>query len=274
MDRPTEPSAAPGAGAPSNATPAPPEPVQRWRITFGRDAVPPEAVGRAAIDAWGAALAGSGLSVAALGGPAVGDVPARPRFALAVPLPASCAGRAELAEVWLLERVPAWALRAALADRLPAGHRWVDAENVWLGAPPLAGQVVAAEWTVTLEPSQLDEARITSACRSVLAATTLPRVRAKPGGDRAYDLRPLLADVGVANDLDGRMQLRVVTRLDPALGSGRPEEVVAAVAEAAGGGWVPAIDSIVRDRLILADPAAAASADRAISPPRRPRRRS
>ena len=45
--------------------------------------------------------------------------------------------------------------------------------------------------------------------------------------------------------------LRTRTRFDPVLGTGRPEEVVAAVAEAAGLDLV--IGAVVRERLILAD---------------------
>jgi hypothetical protein len=67
--------------------------------------------------------------------------------------------------------------------------------------------------------------------------------------------------------------LRVATRLDPALGSGRPGEVVAVVAEAAGARSLPGIETTVRDRLILAEPARAPAADRPISPLRRSPRR-
>ena len=45
--------------------------------------------------------------------------------------------------------------------------------------------------------------------------------------------------------------MRTRTRFDPVLGTGRPEEVVAAVAEAAGADLV--IGAVVRERLILAD---------------------
>ena len=45
--------------------------------------------------------------------------------------------------------------------------------------------------------------------------------------------------------------LRARTRFDPVLGTGRPEEVVAALGDAVGAPLVVA--SIVRERLILAD---------------------
>jgi hypothetical protein len=243
------------------------EPVQRWRLRFARDAVPSDAVGRVAADAWLDALVMSGLPVAGLepGGPG------RPRFALGAPLPAVCEGRAELADLWLLERRPAWAIREALGSRMPPGHRYGDAEDVWLGAPALSGQIVAAVWLVALAGPALDRAALAAAAGRLLAATTLPRVRARAGGDRAYDLRPLLADIGpAAPDASGSTPLRITTRLDPALGSGRPEEVVAALADELGRPLE--IKSIVRIELVVADPRRVAPPARPVGPGRRPRR--
>ena len=271
MDRPTDAAGSPGSDAVPAASRPQPEPVQRWRLTFGRDPVAPDMVGRAAVDAWQAALAASGLAVARLGSPTAGE-PSRYRFSLGAPLQAASAGRAELAEIWLLERVAAWRLREALADRLPPGHRWVDAEDVWLGAPPLPGQVVAAEWIVLLAPAALDAGSLAAAAHRVLAAPSLPRVRAKAGGERTYDLRPLVSDVSIAGGDDGRTLIRITTRLDPALGSGRPAEVVAVLGEAAGATTPPAIESIVRERLVLAEPGGPAAPSRLVSSPKRPRR--
>ena len=279
MDGPTEPLGRPPSAAsrsaasrlaPDSALAA--EPVQRWRLTFAREPVDPERVGRAAVEAWQASLLGSSLAVARVGpGP-----DARARFALGAPLPASCAGRAELADIWLLERAPAWRVREALADRLPSAHRWVSAEDVWLGAPSLAAQVVAADWTVTLAAPAPDPARLEAAARALLAAPTLPRRRMKGGEERPYDLRPLLADVAVLASAAGGLQLRIRTRFDAALGAGRPEEVVAALAEAAGAAGGLEIDAIVRERLTLAEPAGSEPGGveraRANMPPVRPRR--
>lgn len=271
MDRPTGPAARPEPLTAPAAAP-PPEPVQRWRITFSREPVPSESVGKAATDAWQVALLGSGLAIAtAAPGPTLAG-PARARLAVAPPLPAAAAGRAELAELWLLERVPAWRLREALAGRLPEAHCWVDAEDIWLGAPPLPAQVVGAEWTVGVAATALDPVAIEAATRVVMASRSLPRVRAKAGGDRPYDLRPLLRDVRLSGSADGQLLLRVETRFDPALGSGRPEEVVAVVGEAAGLETAPSITSMVRERLVLADPARNTVADRPVSSARRRRR--
>ena len=244
-DAPPAPAAPPEPAAPGGLPAA--EPRQRWRLTFAREPVPTDAVGRASIDAWQDALAASRLPLAGLepGGPG------RARIAFAAPLPAAASGEAELADVWLLERRPRWALREGLADRMPVAHRWIDAENVWLGAPALAGRVVAADWRVGLgiDPGGgLD--RLASAARDLLAARTLPRTRLKGTTEKRYDLRPLLTDLAIEGSAGG-VVLRIRTRFEPDAGSGRPEEVVAALAEAAG--CAIAIGAITRERLILAE---------------------
>ncbi len=209
------------------AEPAPPaEPRQRWRLTFARDPVPADQVGRAVLDAWQATLAGSGLAAAS--------------------------GAAELADLWLLERRPLWALREGLVDRLPAGHRWVAAEDIWLGEPALAGRVSAADWRIELAGPGADRVRIGDAARQLIAARSLPRIRRKGTTEKGYDLRLLLEDIAV-DDATGPapVLLRVRTRLHPELGAGRPEEVVAALAESVG--VALEIAALARVGLVLGD---------------------
>lgn len=243
MQPPTDSDAsASSAAAPVAATVV--EPRQRWRLTFRRDRVPAELVGRATIDAWQTALVESGLALAQL------DPAGRPRVAFGAPLAAAAEGKAELAEIFLAERVPAWRVREVLADRLPPGHTLVAAEDVWLGAPPLPGRVVAADWRVELEPAGADREALAGAAARLLSATSLPRTRSKAGADKPYDLRPLLDDVRVENGGEGQpIVLRMRTRFRPELGSGRPEEVVAALADACG--TQLEVRRTVRERLIL-----------------------
>jgi hypothetical protein len=232
------------------------EPRQRWRLTFSRDPVPADWVGRTVLDAWQAALVGSGLPVATVDGSGEG----RARIAFAAPLPAAARGESELADIWLMERRPLWALREALADHLPEAHHWIAAEDVWLGEPALAGRVVAADWRIELVGQELDRSRVAVAAEQMIAARSLPRTRVKGSTEKRYDLRLLLDDVVVdtenretdssaAGSAD-RVIVRVRTRFDPELGAGRPEEVVAAMAESAG--LALGIASLVRLRLVIA----------------------
>ena len=242
-----------GAGStPPPEVPSPAEPRQRWRLTFARDPVPADHVGRAVLDAWQGTLAGSGLPVAGLDSGGGG----RGRIAFAAPLPAAARGEAELADLWLLERRPSWAVREALANRLPGAHRWVAAEDVWLGAPALAAQVVAADWHIEIAGRGLDRDRLADCAQRLIAARALPRTRFKGATEKRYDLRPLLADiaiepVAVPPVTDGSIILRLRTRIHPELGAGRPEEVIAALAESAD--VEIAIGAITRMRLVLGD---------------------
>ena len=215
---------------------------------MAREPVEADLVGRAALEAWQTTFERSGLPVAGLevaGG--------RARFAIASPLPAAARGDAELLDVWLLDRVPRWHLRGSLEDRLPAGHSWVDAEDVWLGAPPLPGQVAAADWNVEVAcpAGPVDAASLASAIHQLLDAREVSRTRVKGGVEKRFDLRPLVIAASVA-DQPGSFTLR--TRIDPEIGAGRPEDVVAALAEMSA---LPlSTRSLVRVRLLLVgDPA-------------------
>jgi Uncharacterized protein conserved in bacteria (DUF2344) len=241
-----------GPTDPAQSPPA--EPRQRWRITFARDPVAPDQVGRSVLDAWQDCLAGSGLPIAGLD-----PAGSRARIAFAAPLPAAVRGDAELADLWLVERRPLWAVREALATRMPAAHRWIAGEDVWLGAPALAGRVVAADWQVELVGSEPDRDRLAAAALELVAARSLPRVRVKGGAEKRYDLRVLFASVALepGGDPGGdppaarRCRLAIRTRFHPELGSGRPEEVVAALGDVAG---IPIeIGAINRVRLLLDD---------------------
>jgi radical SAM-linked protein len=245
-DPPAEgPDASSPPADPAPRTPPAPEPRQRWRLTFRRDPVPAELVGRAAIEAWQTALAESGLRLAHL------DAAGRPRVAFGAPLSAAAEGEAELAEIFLAERVPAWRIREALVGRLPAGHELVAAEDVWLGAPPLPGRVAAADWRVEVERGAAEPEALRAAAERLLASSSLPRTRSKAGADKSYDLRPLLDDVRVAREASAGelLTVHVRTRFRPELGSGRPEEVVAALADLCGRDIV--IRRTVRERLLL-----------------------
>jgi radical SAM-linked protein len=227
---------------------AAPEPRQRWRLTFARAGQADGATqaGREYIALWETALADSGLPV--------GTTDAgRLRFALGAPLPSRTTGRAELADLWLVERVAAWRVREALDRVMPHGHGLVGLEDVWLGAPALSGRVAAADYLVELR-GPIDRAAIEAAADRLLAADRLVRERAKGGGMKTYDLRPLLVSVEIdaaSVTGGGPLAVRFRTRIHPELGSGRPEEVIAALAEEHGAP-LEAVET-TRERLVLVD---------------------
>lgn len=219
------------------------EPRQRWRLVVARAASAPDQAQRDLADAWVTAIDAAGLPVAWTEG-----ARPRPRIAFGAPLPVGMAANAELIDVVLTDRWPAWRLRETLAGHLPQGWRVVEVEDVWIAGPPLAGRVAAADYEIVLAGVPPVD-RLRAAAAALLAATRLPRRRARGDGSVEYDLRPLLIDISVANGPPVAVTAR--TRFHPELGTGRPEEVVAALVDATG--HALEIVSIVRERLVLAE---------------------
>jgi hypothetical protein len=119
---------------------------------------------------------------------------------------------------------------------------------VWLGAPALAAALAGADYRVAFRVDSRPAAReLAAAAQALLSAASIPRQRRKGAGTVQYDLRPLLSDV----EVDDAGYLRVRTLFHPERGAGRPEEVVAALADVLNRPLV--VESIVRARLILAD---------------------
>jgi radical SAM-linked protein len=238
------------AAAPAVAIPL--EPRQRWRLVVARALGAPRLTQRETSDAWEAAVDASGLPVVR-GSGGSSSAGSRPRLAFGAPLPVELAATGELIDLFLADRLPRWRVREGLEARAPEGWSVVDLEDVWLGGPALAGIVAAADYRIELATpvdvaTPVDGASLADACRRLLAATTLRREREKGGGTISYDLRPLLVDVAVV-DPGPPVVIRARTRFHATLGTGRPDEVVAALSEQLG---IPlAVTAIVRERLVL-----------------------
>jgi hypothetical protein len=209
---------------------------------LARSAGPAVPAGRELSAAWDTALEETGLPAHRSAGKL------RAHVAFGAPVPASIALEHELADIVLTELLPRWLVRETLLPVVPEGWRLLDLHDVWLGEPALAGQVAAADYRIELDGADADT--IASAGAAILAADHLVRDRTKGAETVRYDLRPLLIDVAVASAGPPPV-VRVRTRFHPTLGTGRPEEGVAALSDAAG----RALDvrAIVRERLILAD---------------------
>ena len=229
-----------GVGEAADAPPATPR--QRWRLVLARDASAAGPTGRELSDAWEAAVDATGLPLHRPAGRA------RARVAFGAPAPAGIALERELADIVLTEMVPRWVVRESLDGRLPDGWRLIDVFDVWLGAPALAGQVVAADYRIDL--GDADATVVAAAAGALRAAERLPRERVKGTATVAYDLRPLVVDVSVADD-GPPLVLRTRTRFHPVLGTGRPDEVLATLGDLAG--VVLDVRSVVRERVLVAE---------------------
>ncbi len=223
----------------------PREPRQRWRLVLSRPASAPDQTQRELSDAWESAIRGSGLPLAW----SEGATP-RPRISIGAPLPVGMVADGELLDIVLTQRLPIHQVRDALSQVIPEGWRLVDLHDVWLAGPALAGRVAAADYRITLAGAAAGAERLEAASAELLAADHLPRERAKGGGTVTYDLRPLVIHVSVA-DPGPPLVIATRTRFHPELGTGRPEEVIGALADMVGAPL--AIEAIVRERLILAE---------------------
>ena len=195
------------------------------------------------MEAWAAAIRASGLPV--FGATRAGS---RPRVLQAAALPAGITGERELVDVSLTTRLPRHAVREALEPNLPPGHALVDLYDVWLGAPSLPATVTAAEYSMVLGTDGPNAQDLAAAAVRLLEAPTLPRQRAKGSDGATYDLRRLVGDVRV-RDGGPPIVLGIRTRFDPQLGTGRPSEVLDALA-ALLGRPIP-VQAITRERLVL-----------------------
>jgi radical SAM-linked protein len=207
----------------------------------GRGADRPSSTQREVAEAWSTAIESTDLPLARANGSQ-----GRPRISFGAPLPAGMAAEAELIDVVLTERWPTWRVRESVVDAMPSGWRLVDLYDVWLGGPPLAGQVVAADYRISLA-GLVDGGSLARAAGELLDAQEIPRERAKGAGVVRYDLRPLLIDLRA--DVGPPPTVLVRTRFHHELGSGRPEPEIDALGDRLGSGLEVA--SIVRERLVL-----------------------
>ena len=191
--------------------------------------------------AWATAFEASGLPLAGSEGQR-----GRSRIAFGAPLPVGMTAERELIDVVLIDMWPVWRVREALTPHIPEGWRLVDVVDVWLGGPPLAGRVAAADYRIELGEVE-DVVALQRAASELDDARRIPRQRLKGGATVDYDLRPLLVEVAV--DPGPPPILRTRTRFDPELGTGRPEEVVGALSDRLGAPLEAR--SIVRERLLL-----------------------
>jgi radical SAM-linked protein len=219
-------------------------------LVFRRLPGAPEITHRELVDGWLGRLWASDLPLPQPEG-------TRPKSPLsfAAPLPVGMTAERELADLVLSERLPIADVRAQLASTLPAGIEVLELHDVWLGSPPLAASVAAADYRVECV-ARAPSAEIRAAVNELLAAGTLPRQRLRGSEPVSYDLRPLVDTITVERaeataDGSTTLVLLIRTRFHPERGSGRPEEVVAALGDLIPGG----LDArqILRAAVLLAE---------------------
>jgi radical SAM-linked protein len=210
---------------------------QRWRIVFGRDEEARYLAHLDAVRLWERAFRRAGIPIASSEG-----FSPRPKLVFGAPLPLGMLAEHELADLFLSERLTRADVRTRLAEAMPRGYRLIDLADEWVGAPALATQLTVADYRLTLLGAAAD--RLGGAVDRLLAAESLPRERLREKKVARYDLRPLLLELKAspADAPDGGPVALVWMRLrhSQERGTGRPEEVVAALADALGMAVAPA----------------------------------
>jgi len=206
---------------------------QRWRLIFARDEEARYLSHLDAVHLWERAFRRGEIPLATSEG-----FNPRPKLVFAAPLQLGMLAEHDLADLFLAERLTSPDLRGRLASGMPRGYRVVDLHDVWVGAPALAPQLVAADYRVTLFNVKHDD--LAAAVARMMAAEALPRQRHREKRTISYDLRPLLLEAQVrapdpAAIAQATADLAAVglwlrLRHSQDGGSGRVEEVVAALA--------------------------------------------
>jgi radical SAM-linked protein len=206
---------------------------QRWRLTFARDEEARYLSHLDAVHLWERAFRRGEIPLATSEG-----FNPRPKLVFAAPLQLGMLAEHDLADLYLAERLTSPDLRRRLASGMPRGYRVIDLHDVWVGAPALAPQLVAADYRVALFNVKHDD--LVVAVARLMAAEALPRQRHREKRTISYDLRPLLLEAQVHAPDPAAMAhatadlaavgLWLRLRHSQDGGSGRIEEVVAALA--------------------------------------------
>lgn len=161
-----------------------------------------------------------------------------PKITFASALPVGCTSEAEVMDVVLTEPIAPSDMAARLAPALPAGIAIASITEVLLNAPALQAALRWAEYVVTVETDETRE-QVESKVQTFLAASSLMRERR----GKSYDLRPLVLSLTVEAVLASSVQLVMQLLADANAGTGRPDEVLAAL------GWADAPAQIHRREL-------------------------
>ena len=221
---------------------------QRWRVVFARDEEARYLSHLDAVTQWERALRRGGVPLATTEG-----FTPRPRIVFGAPLPLGMMAEHELADLFLAERLTATEFRRRVAVGTPPGYRVLEAHDIWAGSPALAPQLAAADYRLLLLGA--DDPALSAASAWLMAADRLPRERRRESKAIAYDLRPLLIELrtstspapasGSSTEPVAALWMRL--RHSQEEGSGRPDEVVAVIAERLGMATLPRVEAAARE---------------------------
>lgn len=151
----------------------------------------------------------------------------RPGLQFASALPVGVVGRAEILDLFLDRRLELQALADCIEAQLPNGLQLTDVSEVPIQQPSLPSRVTAAEYEAVVHSSDTPQ-EVGARLSTLLASVSIPRTRQRPGGARAYDLRPLIQGLQLVG-MDENSAVISMQLLAGPQGTGRPDEVLAAL---------------------------------------------
>lgn len=151
----------------------------------------------------------------------------RPRLFFASALPVGFTSRAEMLDVILQQDMELREFASRVREQLPPGLELKSVAEVPVALPALSAQVVAAEYEVVVESEDAPH-EMQARLERLLAASSIPWRRERPGGAREYDLRPLIQKLWIIGRRDGAYVLGMRLQAGEK-GTGRPDEVMAAL---------------------------------------------
>ncbi len=150
-----------------------------------------------------------------------------PRFSLASPLPVGVTSEGEVLDVYLDDFVEPRDFLKRLSPQMAPSIQVLTVEEASLQSPSLQAALRFSDYTVTVEAqASFDEAQQRVA--QLLAQTALPWEHVRDGDRKAYDLRPLINQLSVAEARQGTVVLAMRLKTDSSA-SGRPEQVARAL---------------------------------------------
>ncbi|NOZ27522.1 MAG: DUF2344 domain-containing protein [Chloroflexi bacterium] len=153
------------------------------------------------------------------------------RIQFASALPTGCSGRAELADVWVMQAISPEAFAERVREELPMGVELLKVWEVDLRSPSLQSLLRAADWEVAVDAAEIAEDDLRRRVAEILSAEELVRERRRRQGQpaRTYDLRPLIETLRLeGRDDQGWPVFWMRLRSEPGA-TGRPDEVLDAL---------------------------------------------
>ncbi|HEY3523180.1 MAG TPA: hypothetical protein VGK63_05725, partial [Candidatus Limnocylindrales bacterium] len=121
-----------------------------------------------------------------------------------------------------------------------------------LGSTALAALVRELHYVIDVDGASREV--LADAATGLLGADRLPRQRSRGTREGTFDLRPRVLELAVEpteTSTTTTTRLRLTARVDPALGVGRPDDVIDALSDAVGASLMTT--RLVRTRVRLAD---------------------